>query len=216
MAVYEIWDIRGSTTRSVRVECTLDPMQILHHTQRYINQAFPRSMELPLAISPDALSFTALLTIFVVQPGPEGAVRCLSRVLPVEHPRPDRTIIWFRYDTYISGTGNYLVFHDKTTANHHVLIMFRYLPSHNILAVEEVGRLDLGNLAGAWNVTFHPRLTLMAFKAVLGDAETPFTYAIVIWMFNRGWPYALRSLSYFHEVANLFYSGALRVHRKLQ
>lgn len=144
-------------------------------------------MELPLAISSDTLSFTALLTIFVVQPGPEGAVRCLSKVLPVEPPRPDRTIIWFRYDTYISDTGNYLVFHDKTTANHHVLIMFRYLPSHSMLAVEEVGRLDLGKLAGAWNITFHPRLTLMAFKAVLGDTETPFTYAIVIWMFNRGW-----------------------------
>ena len=60
--------------------------------------------------------------------------------------------------------------------------------------VKDAITLGLLPVAGAWNVTFHPRLTLMAFKAVLGDAETPFTYAIVIWIFNRGWSYALPSL----------------------
>src|SRR3569833_3394331 len=84
---YEVWSLRESPTRIVKIQELIDPQDLLFPVRRYLSQTFSNMIDLPMAISSDALAFTVLRKLCVVKPDFRGGAQIFADTKPTRQKK---------------------------------------------------------------------------------------------------------------------------------
>ncbi|KAI0384987.1 hypothetical protein F5Y04DRAFT_246589 [Hypomontagnella monticulosa] len=170
MFVYEIWRISPRTQRETRMEGRIDSIDMAIPIKRYMARSvdtFSDQIELPLAIAPDATSFTVLRRLHMLRPQPGGNTPGrISQLLPLKlKNEPD--YMWIRerqsvdllysYSLSYAPSGRYLLLSEKSTNLQRDLLFCYNAESDNTLTVKVAGVLVVGVSV---QLKFHPSLAI--------------------------------------------------------